>query len=502
MTMTGASVTARTTEARQPGSAAKSADRGADGSELELQRRWAEGRWPAPWLTPEQGGAPLRVHFAGRWNRAAGPDFRGAILLDGAGRARRGDVELHRRPAGWRSHGHHRDPAYARVLLHLVGELGGARGGGRISMGEPPAALLPGASAGKPSIAAPYTPPYSPPCERVIERAGAAAVTARLRRLARERLRRKAAQLAHRRAELHAEFDDPAAADELLSAWALARALGMPRNAELLAGALEAAWRDAAHDTARHAVSTESTALHNESPRAGGWSAALHAQLLETLAEPVLLGADRWRTGRGGLGRPAGAAEALNALLARWRGVGAAESCLRLAALEPNAAVERLRLPGQIGAGRARQLLADGIYPAALALGASDALAAAIERRWLELPETRYLRTAALRGRLDAARRPDAPKRRHGEAQALLELERGWCAQGACAVCPLGRLAREGPRPAALIPSLNIHPTSQLGRCARLSEARAPQRVPAEKTASPEVLNTSNSSAALARSRR
>ena len=452
MTMTGASVTARTTEPRPPASAAT----GAEVGELELQRRWAEGCWPAPWLTPEQGGAPLRVHFAGRWNRAAGPDFRGAILLDGAGRARRGDVELHRRPAGWRSHGHHRDPAYARVLLHLVGELGGARSNGRINMGEPPAALLPAASGGAPPIAPLCTPPHSPPCARVIERAGAAAVTARLRRLARERLRRKAAQLARRRAALHAEFNDPAAADELLSAWALARALGMPRNAELLAGALEAAWRSAARDTARRAVSTESTALHNESSRAGGWPAALRTRLLEALAELALLGAESWRPGRGALGRPASAAEALSALLTRWSGAGAAESCLRLAALEPNAAVERLRLPGRIGASRARQLLADDIYPAAIALGASDALAAAIERRWLELPETRYLRTAALRGRLDAARCPDAPKRRHGEAQALLELEHGWCAQGACAVCPLGRLARESPRPPALIPSLNV----------------------------------------------
>ena len=462
--MTGASVTARTTEPRPPDSAAKSANRGADRSELELQRRWAEGRWPAPWLTPEQSDAPLRVHFAGRWNRAAGPDFRGAILLDGSGRARRGDVELHRRPAGWRSHGHHRDPAYARVLLHLVGDLGRARSGGRINMGEPPAAQLPPANSSSQPTAPPHAPPYSPPCARVIERAGAAAVTARLRRLARERLRRKTAQLARRRAALRAEFDDPAAADELLSAWALARALGMPRNAELLAAAFEAAWRSAVRDTARRVISTESTALHNGSPRAGGWPAALQARLLETLAHPALPSADAWQPGRGALGRPAGAAEALGALLTRWHRRGAAESCLRLAALEPNAAIERLRLPGGIGAGRARQLLADGVYPAALALGASNALAAAIERRWLDLPETRYLRTAALRGRLDAARRSDTPKRRHGEAQALLELERGWCAQGACAVCPLGRLAREGPRPPALIPSLNIHPASQLGR--------------------------------------
>ncbi len=440
----------------------------AAGGELELQRRWAEGRWPAPWLTPERGGAPLRVHFAGRWNRAAGPDFRGAILLDGAGRARRGDIELHRRPGGWRSHGHHRDPAYARVLLHLVGELGRSTGGPPGRMGEPPAALLPPAS----PAAEPITPlleqPFNPPCARVVERAGAAAVAARLRRLARERLRRKTALLARRRAALRAEFADAAAADELLSAWALARALGMPRNAEPAAAALEAAWRAATGGTERGMISTESTAAHKQSPPRGDWgdwSAALRAHLLETLDDPALLGA--WRTGRGALGRPRGAAEALGALLARWSGAGAAASCLRLAALEPPAAAEQLRLPGRIGPARARRLLADGVYPAALALcelGESTALSAAIERRWLELPETRYLRTAALRERLDAAPQPahqpsSAPKRRHGEAQALLELEHGWCAQGACAVCPLGRLAypaRDRPPRAVLIPSLNV----------------------------------------------
>ena len=130
--------------------------------------------------------------------------------------------------------------------------------------------------------------------------------------------------------------------------------------------------------------------------------------------------------------------------------------------------MERLRLPRRIGAARARQLLADAIYPTALALGEP---AAALTQRWLALPETRYLRTAALRERLAGPVGPvdrgDPGGRlrlRHGEGQALLELERGWCAQGACAVCPLGRLARPTThaaprlphRPTALIPSLNV----------------------------------------------
>ncbi len=434
--------------------------------ELELQRRWAEGRWPAPWLAPAGGGAALRVHFAGRWNRAAGPDFRGAILLDGGGRARRGDVELHRRPSGWRGHGHHRDPAYARVLLHVVGDLGSARAGANAG---PPAALLPAAEGGD--------PPPAPPCARVLERAGAGAVAARLRRLAEQRLRRKAALLARRRAGLGAaaagsvgELGRQAGGgagldglDDLLSAWALARALGMPRNAELTGDALQAAWLG----VEREFHARNSTDFHRRAG-GGGRSARLRERLLAELgAAPA---ARRWRRGRGALGRPAGAADALAALLTRWErwsgdeaggageASGAAAACLRLAALEPRAAVERLRLPRRIGVARARQLLADAIYPAAIALGAPPE---AIARRWLALPEARYLRTAALRERLAGpANGAGGLRLRHGEAQALLELERGWCAQGACAVCPLGRLAREAPhsalRRAALIPSLNV----------------------------------------------
>ena len=376
------------------------------GGEAALQRRWATGQWPWPWLHPEGGGPPLRVHFAGRWNHGPGPDFRGAILLDAAGRARRGDVELHRRPAGWRSHGHHRDPAYARVLLHVVG------GGGRASVG-PPAALLPPPQADS-------QPPPSPPCARVAQRAGGPAVAARLRRLARARLMRKAALLRRRRAEWRARGRTDG--DELLVGWAFARALGMPHNAALCGAGLEAVW-------------PRISDLRGELAARGGW-----------------------QRGRGALGAPAGAAEALTALLGpllTGRRGEAAAFCLRLADAAPAAAIGELRIPRLIGPTRARQLLADAVYPAAIALGALEAppaAAAAIERRWLNLPPTRYRRTEALRERLGAI------PVRHGEAQALLDLERTRCAQGACAACPLGRLAREHPRPPALIPSPNIHP--------------------------------------------
>ncbi|MCQ2396976.1 MAG: DUF2851 family protein [Lentisphaeria bacterium] len=66
-------------------------------------------------------GRPLRVVSTGLWNRAKGPDFRGAaVLLDE--QLHRGDVEVHRYASDWFAHGHQNDPAYDSVVLHVVWE--------------------------------------------------------------------------------------------------------------------------------------------------------------------------------------------------------------------------------------------------------------------------------------------------------------------------------------------------------------------------------------------
>ena len=86
--------------------------------EAALAARWAAGV-PGP-LRLEDGRA-LRVIFPGTPAGAGGPDFTGAIL-DAGGDYLRGDIELHLRASGWRAHGHAADPAYAGVVLHVVGE--------------------------------------------------------------------------------------------------------------------------------------------------------------------------------------------------------------------------------------------------------------------------------------------------------------------------------------------------------------------------------------------
>lgn len=78
--------------------------------------------WNAQWLASElrtSEGHTLRVVYRGIWSHAEGPDFAGA-LLEIDGRLVTGDVELHRRASDWFAHGHHLDPAYDRVALHVV----------------------------------------------------------------------------------------------------------------------------------------------------------------------------------------------------------------------------------------------------------------------------------------------------------------------------------------------------------------------------------------------
>ena len=73
-------------------------------------------------------------------------------------------------------------------------------------------------------------------------------------------------------------------------------------------------------------------------------------------------------------------------------------------------------------------------------------------QRWLDLPGAKYQRTASLRTRLaDQGHNSWL----NGASQALLDLQSDYCRLGGCAVCPLGRLARE-PVARSARPSTNI----------------------------------------------
>jgi hypothetical protein len=69
-------------------------------------------------LTTEQG-EPVEIIYPGRRNNGPGADYQDAVITTG-GRLIKGDIEVHVRSGDWWSHRHHLDPAYNRVVLHVV----------------------------------------------------------------------------------------------------------------------------------------------------------------------------------------------------------------------------------------------------------------------------------------------------------------------------------------------------------------------------------------------
>ncbi len=64
-------------------------------------------------------GEPLRIIYPGRLNDDRGADFRDAVIMAGDN-IQRGSIELHVKSSDWETHGHHLDPAYNSVILHVV----------------------------------------------------------------------------------------------------------------------------------------------------------------------------------------------------------------------------------------------------------------------------------------------------------------------------------------------------------------------------------------------
>ena len=107
-----------------------------------LQRLWEQRAARQEWFRTA-AGSRIRVIYPGREGRAAGPDFRDAILeFEGQGLVR-GDVELHVRQKDWHSHGHSSDPNYNGVVLHAALEVDSAATGLQSGRDTPVVSLAP-----------------------------------------------------------------------------------------------------------------------------------------------------------------------------------------------------------------------------------------------------------------------------------------------------------------------------------------------------------------------
>jgi hypothetical protein len=65
-------------------------------------------------------GERICVVYPGRINNGSGPDFRDAAILIDSNKLVKGDIEIHICASDWYSHGHHCDPEYNNVILHVV----------------------------------------------------------------------------------------------------------------------------------------------------------------------------------------------------------------------------------------------------------------------------------------------------------------------------------------------------------------------------------------------
>lgn len=83
-----------------------------------MQYVWQFRLWPTHDMVTVDGRR-VEVIDPGTLNRDSGPDFFNAKISIG-GQMWIGNVEIHVRASDWHRHGHHDDPAYDTVILHVV----------------------------------------------------------------------------------------------------------------------------------------------------------------------------------------------------------------------------------------------------------------------------------------------------------------------------------------------------------------------------------------------
>ena len=383
--------------------------------EAALGRLWAAGaRGP---LRLADGRA-LRIIFPGVPGGASGPDFRGAIV-DAAGDLLRGDVELHLRASGWRAHGHHRDPAYAAVVLHVVAENDSGAMATLHSSGRAVPVLVLSAAAGGQAL---FPPPFTPPCAFAV--ASGRDPAAVLERLSLRRLRMKAAR-----------------AVPLLAASGAGQTLYTLALEQLAGSANRGAFAALARRLPLAPLLEAAEMALDGTPRTLAFTAALRAA-----AAPLALR----RAGLRPLAAPGKRLEAAAALFAGWWPAGSAP--VWPLALVPPDAMPR-PLPTGVGRSTAIELAANAVLP--LALAARRWPEADIESAWLALPSPGiYGKLRPLGGWLSTGpstaptprekatevavrRTPRTPFGTAARLQGALLLHTDYCTKGACGRCPL-----------------------------------------------------------------
>ena len=87
--------------------------------EILLQAVWRHQRLRRDQLATLDGRS-VRILHPGFLSREGGPDFRGAVIQFEDEPPVSGDVEVDLESAGWRAHGHDKNPAFKNVILHVI----------------------------------------------------------------------------------------------------------------------------------------------------------------------------------------------------------------------------------------------------------------------------------------------------------------------------------------------------------------------------------------------
>jgi len=377
---------------------------------------WLEQRFPAGALATV-GGEPVRVLYRGRPGGGAGPDFRDARVSVGGATPRLGDVEVHVTAADFRRHGHETDPAYRRVVLHVVfdanGEAETALPGGGVA---PVLALRPWVERRSVEILSwlERSTPWREPCYTAVSRIGAPAVLVVLTEGGMRRLHDKAASPA---AEL------PGAEPEQVLYRAMCGALGLTRNVEpfrLLAERLP--FRVLAREGEGSADAEAEARIRRRLHEVAGFG-----------PEAPVLGALPWRLdGLRPNAHPAKRLGGLAAILARHRHTGLEQALRDAATAGAPALLRAVTAPG-IGRDRAVEIAVNAVLPFLIATGSEEqslVLAGALPAA------AGYGALTTLSATLADSGRPLVAMNALAQ-QGGLALHRDWCRRGGCGVCPL-----------------------------------------------------------------
>ena len=411
--------------APSPSTVAEPADAIARVPEAAIQDAWVRGLFDPRALTTTEG-EPVEVLARGTLNTDSGPDVTGVRLRIG-GLLWAGDVEIHATSAAWEAHGHDSDPAYNRVVLHVVLAADRRTGLLRREGGSelPELVLLPHLHDSLRALIRDFyvVPRAAPNCSVRWGEVPAYERRRWIEALGVERLRQRAAGLGR-------AYGRTPDLDRLLIARAF-RALGYEANAdafEALAGRVDLG-------ALRQRSGPEILAALRA-------AAGLADDGLFAEGAPAPMRPHAWKRG----GRPANAPRRRIAQAAAWLAPGgpfrthAVYALAEALATSTRAALDRLRPPTPagtpaLGRTRAVRVLADAALPVLLLdaeLRESPAREEAVLSAYHALPPiadrvTRRFAEAGLKPKTAA------------QAQGAHRLARDFCDEGRCARCAIGQ---------------------------------------------------------------